>query len=100
MTTTTRERITTMTTTYRHAPGQYRATAADLAAHLVAIADHLAARVEVDPRNGRMRYAAPTGELGRRLDELTDAVAAAERLAVAILVDVEVGRLGREAVIA
>ena len=85
-----------MTTTYRHAPGQYRATAADLAAHLVAIADHLAARVEVDPRNGRTRYVAPDGELGRRLDELTDAVVAAERLAVAILVDVEVGALGRE----
>ncbi len=89
-----------MTTTYRHVPGHYRTTAADLAAHLGAIADHLAARVEVDPRNGRDRYAPPTGELARRLDELTDAVVAAERLAVAILVDVEVGGLDREGVIA
>jgi hypothetical protein len=85
-----------MTTRYRHTPGHYRNTAAYLADHLGAIADHLAARVEVDPRNGRMRYAAPDGELGRRLDELTDAVVAAERLVVALLVDVEVGALGSE----
>jgi hypothetical protein len=40
-----------------------------------------------------MRYAAPTGELADRLDELTDAVLAVERLAVGLRVDVEVGRL-------
>lgn len=85
-----------MTTTYRHAPDAYRHTAVDLAAHLVAIADHLDTRVEPDPRNGRTRWVAPDGELGRRLDELTAAVVEAERLAVAIRVDVEVGALSRE----
>ena len=85
-----------MTTTYRHAPAHYRNTATDMAEHLAAIADHLASLTEVDPRNGRVRYAEPTGELGRRLDEVTDAVVAAERLLVALRVDVEVGRLGAE----
>jgi hypothetical protein len=85
-----------MTSRYQHAPGAYRNTAADVAAHLVAIGDHLAARVEVDPRNGRTRYASPEGELADRLDELTDAVLAVERLAVALRVDIEVGRLAAE----
>lgn len=89
-----------MSTTYRHAPGHLRTTAADLAEHLGAIADHLAdhlaARVEADPRNGELRYVEPDGELGRRLDELVDAVVAADRLAVSLLVDVEVGALGAE----
>ena len=87
-----------MTTTYRHHPNYYRAT--DLAAHLGAIADHLAARVEVDPHSGRERRVTPDGELGRRLDELVAAVLDAERLAVAILVDLEVGRLARAEVTA
>ena len=82
-----------MTSRYRHVPGAYRTTAADLADHLVAIGDHLATLVEVDPRNGRMRYVAPTGELADRLDQLTDAVLLAERLAIAIRVDVEIGHL-------
>jgi hypothetical protein len=82
-----------MTSRYQHTPGAYRATGADVADHLAAIGDHLATLVEVDARNGRRRYAAPTGELADRLDELTDAVLAVERLVVALRVDVEVGRL-------
>ena len=73
-----------MTTTYRHAPGHYRTTATDLAAHLTAIADHLAAGVALD------------GELGARVDELTDAIIRAECLALRVLLDVEVGALVRE----
>jgi hypothetical protein len=63
-----------MTTTYRHAPGHYRTTAADLAAHLVAIADHLDA---VAAAGGNLTPV----DVGPVLDQLTDAVVDVERLA-------------------
>ena len=61
-----------MTGLYRHLPGHYRSTAADLAEHLHAIA------AELD------RIGTPGPELGARLDALTDAVLAAEAAAVAM----------------
>lgn len=68
---------TTMTTTYRHAPDHYRATAEDMAEHLAAIADHLD------------RIGTPDPVLAARLDELTDAVLAAEAEAIAVRLDLD-----------
>lgn len=66
-----------MTARYRHAPEAYRITAADLADGLDALAGHLA------------RIGTPDATLAARLDDLTDAVVAAEAELVAILVDLD-----------
>ena len=63
-----------MTTRYVHSPAAIRTTAADLAAHLVTIADHLDA---VSAAGGNLTPV----DVGPVLDQLTDAVVAVERLA-------------------
>jgi hypothetical protein len=70
-TTTTDTEEHTMTTRYRHVPEHYRRGTTDLAASLAAIADLL---------DGSHPH-----DLALRLDDLTDVVLVAERMAAAIV---------------